>query len=189
MKRIAIFASGEGSNAEAIVKYFRCKENTKIEFVLSNRNLAGVHNRMECLGIPTFTYSKDEWQNPKEIINKLKERSIDLIVLAGFLAIISHEIIDEYQGRIINIHPSLLPKHGGHGMWGMNVHRSVLESKDRESGITIHYVDKKIDGGNIIAQYKCDVKEDDSAEILANRVHQLEYFYYPRVIEEILSKY
>ena len=93
-----------------------------------------------------------------------------------------------YSGRIINIHPSLLPKHGGHGMWGLNVHQSVLESKDKESGITIHYVDEKIDGGNIIAQYKCDVIEDDSAEILANRVHQLEYFYYPRVIEEILSK-
>lgn len=188
MKRIAIFASGEGSNAEAIVKYFMGNDNIKVEFILSNRISAGVHKRMKCLGIPTFTYSKDEWNEPKEIITKLKECSIDLIVLAGFLAIINNEIIDMYSGRIINIHPSLLPKHGGHGMWGLNVHQSVLESKDKESGITIHYVDEKIDGGNIIAQYKCDVIEDDSAEILANRVHQLEYFYYPRVIEEILSK-
>lgn len=188
MKRIAIFASGEGSNAEAIVKYFKDKDNIKVEFVLSNRISAGVHNRMKSLEIPTFTYSKDEWNEPKEIIDKLKESSIDLIVLAGFLSIINHEIIDVYSGRIINIHPSLLPKHGGHGMWGINVHKSVLESKDKESGMTIHYVDEKIDGGNIIAQYKCEVKDDDSAEILANRVHQLEYFYYPRVIEEILSK-
>lgn len=186
MKRIAIFASGEGTNAEAIVKYFASNNDINVEIVLSNRLSAGVHERMNRFGIPTITFSNEEWQQSSKIINKLKELSIDLIVLAGFLTIIQSPIINAFIGRIVNIHPSLLPRHGGSGMWGMNVHRSVLESGDKESGITIHYVDELVDGGEIIAQYKCEVKNDDTPEVLANRVHSLEYYYYPRVIEEIL---
>ena len=187
MKRIAIFASGEGSNAEAIVKYFVSNRNINVELVLSNRLSAGVHERMRRLGIHTITFSKEEWQQSTKIINKLQEYSVDIIVLAGFLAIIQSPIIKAYSGRIVNIHPSLLPRHGGPGMWGMNVHQAVLDAKDEESGITIHYVDEQVDGGEIIAQYKCIVNNTDTAVDLANRVHSLEHYYYPRVIEEILS--
>lgn len=188
MKKIAIFASGEGSNAEAMVKYFASNNNIKVEIVLSNRLSAGVHERMNRLGIPTITFSKEDWQQSSKIIDKLNEFSIDVIVLAGFLTIIESPIIKAFNGRIINIHPSLLPRHGGPGMWGMNVHRSVLDAGDKESGITIHYVDELVDGGEIIAQYKCEVKSDDTPEVLANRVHSLEHYYFPRVIEKILSK-
>lgn len=187
MKKIAIFASGEGSNAEAMVNYFASSSNIKVEIVLSNRLSAGVHERMNRLGIPTITFSKEEWQQSSKIIDKLNELSIDIIVLAGFLTIIQPPILKAYSGRIVNIHPSLLPRHGGPGMWGMNVHRSVLDAGDKESGITIHYVDEMVDGGDIIAQYKCEVNDDDTPEELANRVHTLEYYYLPRVIEEILS--
>lgn len=186
MKRIAIFASGEGTNAEALVKYFASNNNIKVEIVLSNRLSAGVHERMNRLGIPTITFSKEDWLQSSKIIEKLSELSIDIIVLAGFLTIIQTPIIEAFNARIVNIHPSLLPRHGGPGMWGMNVHRSVLESGDKESGITIHYVDESVDGGKIIAQYKCEVKNDDTPEVLANRVHSLEHYYFPRVLEQIL---
>lgn len=188
MKKIAIFASGEGSNAEAIVKYFASRSNIKVELVLSNRLSAGVHKRMERLGIPTKTFSKEEWQQPSKIINILNELSIDLIVLAGFLAILQPSLVKAYSGKIINIHPSLLPHYGGAGMWGMNVHRAVLENGDSESGISIHYVNEWVDGGEIVVQYKCEVRETDTAEDLANRVHSLEHYHYPRVVEKILTE-
>ena len=186
MKRIAIFASGEGSNAEAIVKYFSRHSDIKVEMVLSDRVSAGVHDRMDALSIPSTAFTKDQWNDGAQIIDLLQKKSIDLIVLAGFLAIIPAQIITAYSGRIINIHPSLLPRHGGMGMWGMNVHKAVLEAGDNKSGITIHYVEPEVDGGKIIKQYECDVLPNDTAEILANRVHQLEYFHYPRVIEQLL---
>ena len=186
MKRIAIFASGEGSNAEAIVKYFDGREDIKVEVVLSNRAMAGVHERMKKLNIPSVTFSKEQWTEVTEIVELLKQKSIDLIVLAGFLAIIKPLIIREYSGRIVNIHPSLLPRHGGPGMWGMNVHNAVLNAGDTESGITIHYVDEEVDGGAIISQHKCEVKVTDTPEDLAQRVHDLEYYYFPRIIETIL---
>jgi len=186
MKRIAIFASGEGSNAEAIVKYFADIENVKVEMVLSNKVLAGVHDRMEALSIPSTSFTKEQWNEASQILDLLKLKSIDLVVLAGFIAIIPPILINEYSGRIINIHPSLLPRHGGMGMWGMNVHKSVIDSGDKESGITIHYVTEQIDGGAIIEQHKCDVEDGETPETLANKVHQLEYFYYPRAIERLL---
>lgn len=186
MKRIAIFASGEGSNAEAIVKYFDGREDIKVEVVLSNRAMAGVHERMKTLNIPSVTFSKEQWTEAIEIVELLKQKSIDLIVLAGFLAIIKPLIIREYSGRIVNIHPSLLPRHGGLGMWGVNVHNAVLKAGDTESGITIHYVEEEVDGGAIISQHKCEVKVSDTAEDLAQRVHNLEHYYFPRVIESIL---
>ena len=186
MKRIAILASGEGSNAEAIVKYFESKENVNVVMVLSNRISAGVHQRMKLLNIPTITYSKEQWVEASEIIDLLKRESIDLIVLAGFLAIIQPSIIEEFKCKIINIHPSLLPKFGGPGMWGMNVHKAVIESGDCVSGITIHYVEDKVDGGDIIAQFDCNIESNDTPEILAEKIHQLEYFYYPQIIEQVL---
>ncbi len=187
MKKIAILASGDGSNAESIVKYFENIDDVSVEMVLSNRASAGVHERMARLGIPTITFSKQQWNESIEIMSLLKEKEIDFIVLAGFLAIIQPRIIEAYVGRIVNIHPSLLPRHGGSGMWGMNVHRAVLNSGDNESGITIHYVDAEVDGGDIIAQYRCKVLENDVPETLAERIHQLEHFYYPREIHKLLN--
>ena len=186
MKKIAIFASGNGSNAEAIVKYFDGREDIKVEIVLSNRSNAAIHERMGKLGIPSVTFQKEQWNESTTIVELLKEKSIDLIVLAGFLAIIQPAIIKEYTGRIINIHPSLLPRHGGAGMWGMHVHKAVIDAQETESGITIHHVNEAVDGGAIISQHRCEVMASDTPEVLAERVHELEYYHYPRVIESIL---
>ena len=188
MKRIAIFASGEGSNAEAIVKYFINKENIEVSLVLTNRCNAGVTNRLLPYGIKINYFTKQQWDDAVEVLELLNAYKIDLIVLAGFLAIIRKPIINAYEGKIINIHPSLLPRHGGSGMWGIHVHRSVIASGDKHSGITIHYVNEDVDGGKIIAQYKCDVGKDDTPELLAERVHQLEYRYFPQEIEKVLLR-
>ena len=186
MKRIAIFASGEGSNAEAIVEKFAKNDNIQVSAVLSNRVGAKVHERMNRLGVPSITFDKQQWTEATLIVEFLQEKKIDFIILAGFLAIIQPPIINAFKDKIINIHPSLLPKYGGGGMWGMNVHRAVLENNEEKTGITIHYVNADVDGGKIIAQYECEVKKDDSPESLAERVHQLEYKYFPEVIEKLL---
>lgn len=186
MKRIAIFASGEGSNAEAIVKYFSSHKEMKVVVLLSNRSMAKVHQRMELLGVPSITFDKQQWNEATEIVDFLRAKKIDLIVLAGFLSIIQPPIIDTYYGKIVNIHPSLLPKYGGAGMWGMNVHNAVIANKEKKSGITIHYVNEKVDGGAIIAQYECDVFPNETPDSLASKVHQLEYKYYPMEIEKLL---
>ena len=186
MKRIAIFASGEGSNAEAIVKYFSGNDDVKVEMVLSNKVSAGVHDRMEAFSIPSTAFTKEQWDDATIIVDLLQKKSIDLVVLAGFLAIIPSKLIEAYKGKIINIHPSLLPRHGGKGMWGMNVHKAVLEAGDEKSGITIHFVDVQVDGGKIIEQQECEVLSSDTPESLAQRIHQLEYYHYPRVIERLL---
>ena len=187
MKKIAIFASGDGSNAEAIVEKFAKNESIEVSVVLSNRLGAKVHDRMSRLGVPSITFDKQQWTEATQIVDFLQEKGIDLIVLAGFLAIIQPPIINAFNNKIINIHPSLLPKYGGSGMWGMNVHRAVLENNEEKTGITIHYVNADVDGGKIIAQYECEVKKEDSPESLAERVHQLEYKYFPEVIETLLS--
>ena len=186
MKRIAIFASGEGSNAEAIVKYFSSHKEMEVVVLLSNRSMAKVHQRMELLGVPSITFDKQQWNEATEIVDFLRAKKIDLIVLAGFLSIIQPPIIDTYYGKIVNIHPSLLPKYGGAGMWGMNVHNAVIANKEKKSGITIHYVNEKVDGGAIIAQYECDVFPNEPPDSLASKVHQLEYKYYPMEIEKLL---
>ena len=187
MKRIAIFASGEGSNAEAIVEKFAKNDNLQVSVVLSNRVGAKVHERMNRLGVPSITFDKQQWTEATPIVEFLQKKKIDLIILAGFLAIIQPPIINAFKDKIINIHPSLLPKYGGSGMWGMNVHREIIANKEEKSGITIHYVNAEVDGGEIIAQYECEVNKDDTPESLAERVHQLEYKYYPEVIETLLS--
>lgn len=186
MKRIAIFASGEGSNAEAIVKYFSSHKEMEVVVLLSNRSMAKVHQRMELLGVPSITFDKQQWNEATEIVDFLRAKKIDLIVLAGFLSIIQPPIIDAYYGKIVNIHPSLLPKYGGAGMWGMNVHNAVIANKEKKSGITIHYVNEKVDGGAIIAQYECDVLPNETPDSLASKVHRLEYKYYPMEIEKLL---
>lgn len=188
MKNIAIFASGNGSNAENIARYFTLNEcNVAIKCVLSNNELAQVHERMKPFGIPSITLSAEIWNEGKAIAEYLKSENIDLIVLAGFMKILKAPIVDAFPNKIINIHPSLLPKFGGKGMWGINVHRAVIEAAEKHSGITIHYVNTKVDDGNIIFQAKCPVFPTDTPELLAERVHKLEYEHFPKVILNLLN--
>ena len=186
MKRIVIFASGSGTNAEAIVNYFAQNKDVGVVAVLSNRVDAQVHTRMAKLGIPTETFSREEWADGEIIITRLRNLEADFVVLAGFLCYIAMPILKAYGRRIVNIHPSLLPRHGGRGMWGKHVHQAVLDSGDAESGITIHRVTADVDGGEILFQAKCPVLAGDTVELLANRVHRLEYEHYPRIIEQLL---
>lgn len=187
MINIAIFASGNGSNAEAIARYFTESNTIKVKCVLSNRQNAGVHQRMATLGIPSHTFSKEEWTEAHKIVDFLKKEEIGLIVLAGFLAKIENPIISAFEGHIINIHPSLLPKYGGKGMWGHHIHETVIAAGETKSGITIHMVTDKIDGGKILFQASCEVLPDDTPETLAARIHTLEHFHYPRIIEQMAT--
>ncbi|MGC9344938.1 MAG: phosphoribosylglycinamide formyltransferase, partial [Bacteroidales bacterium] len=176
MSKIIILASGSGTNAENIIRFFNDRADVEFPLILSNRKDAYVHTRAKKLGIPSKTFNKEEFHSP-EFLEELKTLNPDLIILAGFLWLIPAGIVESFPGRIINIHPALLPKYGGKGMYGLNVHRAVIENGEKESGITIHYVNERYDEGNIIYQAKCPVKQDDSPESLAERVHQLEYEY------------
>ena len=186
MKKIAIFASGSGSNAENIACHFAGKENLNIECIYSNKEDAFVLERAKRLGIPSYVFSKMELYDTDLILNKLKSQGVDLIVLAGFLWLIPQNLIENFT--IVNIHPALLPKYGGKGMFGDKVHKAVVENKETESGITIHYVDAHYDEGKIIFQAKCEVLPEDSAEDVARKVHALEYEYFPTVIEKLLTE-
>lgn len=188
MRNIAIFASGNGSNAENIVKYFQDNKDITVKCVLSNREKAYVHERMKPFGVPTITLNNEIWKEATGIAEYLKSENIDLIVLAGFLSIIREPLIKAFPNKIINIHPSLLPKYGGKGMYGIHVHEAVINAKEKESGITIHYVNEDVDGGAVLCQKKCPVFATDTPETLANRISELEHFWFPRVIENILKK-
>ncbi len=187
MKNVAIFASGSGTNAENIARYFSKSETVKVAVVLSNNKNVGVHARVNKLGIPSFVFSRDEFVEGTPILAKLAEYQIDLIVLAGFMNKISDTLLNAYPGKIINIHPALLPKHGGKGMYGMHVHEAVVAAGEKESGITIHYINENYDEGDIIFQATCEVLPADTAEEVATKVHALEYAHYPHVIEDLLK--
>lgn len=188
MKNVAIFASGSGTNAENIARYFSKSETVNVAVVLSNNKHVGVHARVNNLGIPSFVFSRDEFVEGTFVLAKLAEYQIDLIVLAGFMNKISESLLRAYPGRIINIHPALLPKHGGKGMFGMHVHEAVVAAGEKESGITIHYINENYDEGDIIFQATCPVIPTDTPEEVATKVHALEYAHYPHVIEEVLEK-
>lgn len=185
MKKIVIFASGSGSNAENIVTYFSKDKNISFPCILSNKEEAFVKVRAEKLGVPFKYFTKEEWKNG-DILRFLQEIEPDLIVLAGFLLRVPEEIISAFPEKIINIHPSLLPKHGGKGMYGMHVHEAVVTDGDKESGITIHYVNENLDEGAIIFQAKCEVLPTDTPEDVAGKVHELEYKFFPEVIEKLI---
>lgn len=186
--KIALFASGSGSNAENIVHYFSQNSNFSFPLIVSNKSVAFVHSRAKKLAIPSFTFSRDDFADGKKILMLLKEYNIDCIVLAGFLLKIPQTLILAFPNRIINIHPALLPKHGGKGMYGMRVHEAVAEANEAESGITIHYVNSNYDEGSIIFQVTCPVLPTDTPEMIAEKVHALEYEHFPKVIEEIWGK-
>lgn len=185
MKKIVIFASGSGSNAENIITYFSKDKNISFPCILSNKEDAFVKVRARKLGVPFKYFTKDEWKNG-DILRFLQEIKPDLIVLAGFLLRVPAEIISSFPEKIINIHPSLLPKHGGKGMYGMHVHEAVVADGDKESGISIHYVNENLDEGAIIFQAKCEVLPSDTPEDVAGKVHELEYKFFPEVIERLI---
>jgi phosphoribosylglycinamide formyltransferase 1 len=186
MKRIAIFASGSGTNAQRIIEYFSTSKEIFVDSLWSNNENAYALIRAEKLGIETFTFDSDELYRSNEILDKLYDHRIDMIVLAGFLWLVPRSLTELFT--VINIHPALLPKYGGKGMYGMAVHKAVIAAKESESGITIHMVNQEYDKGDIVFQAKCPVMPDDTPEALAARIHELEYQHYPRVIEELLMK-
>lgn len=188
MINIAIFASGNGSNAENIIHYFSGNLQATVALVVSNKEDAYVHVRAESLGVPSCTFSKAEFDRGTVVLNTLRDHGIDFIVLAGFLLKVSQPLLDAYPGRIVNIHPALLPKHGGKGMYGDRVHQAVVEAGDKVSGITIHYINENYDEGDILFQATCDVSPNDGADEVASKVHELEYLHFPRVIEEAIMK-
>ena len=187
MRNVAIFASGSGTNAENIIKYFSNRNNAKVKLVLSNNREAYVLKRAAANGIPSVLFDRKDFYNSAKVLEYLLQHKIDLVVLAGFLWLVPGPILDAFERRIINIHPALLPKYGGKGMYGDRVHRSVIENHETESGITIHYVDHKYDAGDIIFQARCKVESTDTPETLASKVHSLEYEHFPRVIEELID--
>jgi len=183
MKRIAIFASGNGTNAQKIITHFKHNENAKVSLVCSNNKDAFVLERARKLKVKTITFTKEQLYNSNIVHDALIDEKIDLIVLAGFLLLIPGNILKRFPQRIVNIHPALLPKYGGKGMYGNFVHEAVINAGEKESGISIHYVNEKYDEGQIIYQAKCNLESDETPETLAKKVHQLEYQYYPVIIE------
>lgn len=187
MKNIAIFASGSGTNAENIIKYFANHPHIRVAVVLSNNPKAGVHERAKKGGVPSFTFSREDFTQGSPVLKILAEYHVDFIVLAGFLNIISEAFLNAYPEKVINIHPALLPKHGGKGMYGMRVHEAVVAAKEKKTGITIHYINEYYDDGEIIFQATCPVSAQDTPEMVAEKVHALEYEHFPQVIEKLLS--
>ncbi|MDY8135115.1 phosphoribosylglycinamide formyltransferase [Aquimarina sp. 2201CG5-10] len=186
MKRIIIFASGSGSNAENIIKYFNTLKNAEVTHVFSNNQRAKVLKRAHSLKVKALHFDKESFYDTNEVLNILTDAQPDIIVLAGFLWIFPKKIIDAFPNKVINIHPALLPKYGGKGMYGHHVHQAVVRNKEKETGITIHYVNEHYDEGAIIFQAKTSIAANDSAEDVANSIHTLEYKHFPIVIEELL---
>lgn len=187
MKRIAVFASGSGSNAENIVKFFRNNDLARVTIILSNKRDAYVLERAQQLGVPSISFNREDFYNSDKIVRTLEEQKIDLVVLAGFLWLVPQSLIEKYDGRIVNIHPALLPKYGGKGMFGMNVHNAVVAEKETETGITIHYVNGRYDEGNVIFQAKVSVNPSDTPEMVADKVHHLEYEHFPKIVEKLIA--
>jgi len=188
MKKIAVFASGSGTNAENIALYFKDHKYIKVALILTNKADAYVLKRAEKLGIPAVTFSRDDLYRYNNVTNLLLNKGIDFIVLAGFLWLVPSGLIRSYPNRIVNIHPALLPQYGGKGMYGNRVHRAVYENGEKESGITIHYVNENYDEGQIIHQAKFPIEEGDGPQEIAKKAHELEYQEYPRIIEQLLSE-
>jgi len=188
MKRIAIFASGSGSNAENIAHYFKSNPEVEISLILSNKKNAFVLERANKLNIPSQTFTRADFYETNAIVDLLENKKIDLVVLAGFLWLVPDSLIQAYPNAIVNIHPALLPNYGGKGMYGMHVHNTVIANNEKESGITIHIVNEKYDEGKTILQAKCKIEENDTAEDLANKIHELEYEHFPRAVEDYLNK-
>lgn len=187
MNNIAILASGSGTNAENIINYFENCPQTKVSLIVSNKKNAFVLERAKNHGIESVVMEKTEFFEKGNLLHLLTKHHINFVVLAGFLLLVPEEIVEQYRGRILNIHPALLPKFGGKGMYGDNVHKAVIEAGEKESGITIHQVNEKFDSGDIVFQATVAVTSDDTPDTLAQKIHELEYRHFPEVIAQTIQ--
>ena len=187
MTNVAIFVSGGGTNCENIIKYFKNSEEVKIRLVVSNKADAFALVRAQNQGVPTTVITKQDFNDRQTMMSLLKEYDIQFIVLAGFLLIVPDFLIEAYDRRMINIHPALLPKYGGKGMYGHHVHEAVKAANEKETGMTVHYVSNVCDGGEIIAQFSTPLSPDDTPDDIAHKEHLLEMEHFPKVIEEIID--
>ena len=187
MKRIAIFASGSGTNAENIIRYFQERTHASVVQVLTNNQHAKVLDRAKNHKISAFSFNRTALYDSNDVLNLLQTANIDLIVLAGFLWKFPEHILTAFPNKVVNIHPALLPKYGGKGMYGSHVHTAVVANKEKESGITIHFVNENYDEGAIIFQAKTNLTEIDTPETVAQKIHQLEYTHFPEVISQVLT--
>jgi phosphoribosylglycinamide formyltransferase-1 len=188
MIRLAVFASGSGSNAEQITAHFAAGDFARVVLIVSNKADAGVIDRAHRLGVPVKVCKATEFSDPNGVEKLLGSEKIDFVVLAGFLLLVPPNLIRAFQNRIVNIHPALLPQFGGKGFYGSNVHKAVIESGSMMSGITVHHVNEKFDEGSIIFQAACHIDKSETPDSLAAKIHQLEYAYFPIVIEKCLGK-
>jgi len=185
MTNLVIFASGSGSNAENLVNYFQDHSHIRVTEIVSNNPNAYVHQRANNLGVPSRTFSKEAFAD----VSFLKTlENVDYIILAGFLWLIPGYLVEAFPNKIINIHPALLPRYGGKGMYGEHVHKAVIKAKEKESGITIHLVNEVYDEGESLFQAKCSIEETDTPELLVEKIHQLEYTHFPEVVERYISE-
>lgn len=187
MKNIAIFASGSGTNAENIIKYFENSDKAEVCVVLTNNPKAGVIERAHSLFVDVHVFNREDLYNTQKVLNILNQYNIDLIVLAGFLWLVPENIIKRFSNNIVNIHPALLPKFGGKGMYGAKVHEAVIASGESKSGITIHMVNNVYDDGQIIFQKSFDIEKGETPTSLANKIHALEYEHFPKEIENMIA--
>ena len=187
-KKLAIFASGSGSNAENICNYFADSSDIEVVLICTNKRDAFVVKRANKLNIPVYIFTKYELNNFVDLHKKLQSIDVDIVILAGFLLKLPTLMVNSYPNRIINIHPSLLPKYGGKGMYGANIHKAVIENKEAESGISIHFVNQNYDEGKIILQKKCSISKLETVDSLTQKIHKLEYNYYPKTIKKILKE-
>ncbi len=183
---IAIFVSGSGTNCENLIRYFEGSDRVNCALVVSNKADALALERAARLGVPTAVTPKAQLNDPQVMLPLLREHAIDFIVLAGFLPLVPDFLIDAFPRRIVNLHPALLPKYGGKGMWGHHVHEAVKAAGETETGMTVHWVTPVCDGGEIIAQYRCELSPDDTVDDIAEKEHQLEMAHFPQVVERVL---
>jgi len=188
VRKIVIFASGSGSNTENIIRYFENSENIKVAAVFSNKRNARVLRRAYDLDVQALHFDRDSFYHSNDVLHVLKDIDPDLIILAGFLWMVPKNIIENFPNRIINVHPALLPNYGGKGMYGMRVHEAIITNKEKESGITIHFVNEHYDEGEHIFQAKTIIETHDSPESLASKINELEHHHFPLVIEKLLQK-
>ena len=188
MNNIAIFASGSGTNTENLIRFFRTSPFGRVQAVLTNRADAGVIDRAQSLEIESLVFTREQFYDSNDVLDLLMERDIDYIVLAGFLWLVPENLLLPFENKIVNIHPALLPKYGGKGMYGSRVHRAVIEAGESESGISIHYVNADYDEGDIIFQAICEIEPGESPDSLAEKIHSLEYEHFPKVVENLLKE-
>ncbi|HKL37013.1 MAG TPA: phosphoribosylglycinamide formyltransferase [Salegentibacter sp.] len=187
-KKIVVFASGSGTNAENIIKFFQNSTNASVVAVFSNKRSAKVLKRAHDLNVKALHFDRDALYNSYDVLHILEDINPDLIVLAGFMWIFPEDILKKFPDKIVNIHPALLPKYGGKGMYGMKVHESIIKNKEKESGISIHFVNENYDEGELIFQTRIKVSKEDTPETLAEKIHKLEYKHFPEIIQQLLQK-